>query len=334
MELDNAFAVHAPIDQVWTTLQDVEQVARCVPGARVLNQLSDDAYQVGMRVKVGPVTMQYRGQIEVVERDEHQHRAVLHGKGKETRGQGTADATVEMRLAEEDGRTQGTVHADVRLSGRAAAMGQGIIADVAQQMVDQFARNLQDVLSGEPVGGDIPDDAPEVPERSGADVEEAVEVASRGSHHRGVERPPEEATPGTAPVEQVESDPDMTLGEVVHGPGAAGGPEPDPPTFPPQGAAVGGGAQSLPGARVSDRIAAGDVHPSAASLADDEDEGGILDAGSLVVAVLRSRMADPRALLGLLLAVAVVAFRLGRRRGLRTYRVEDVERIASLLRSP
>ena len=147
MQLDSTFAVTAPIEQVWRTLMDFEKVAGCVPGAEVLNKLSEDAYQVGMKVKLGPVTMQYKGQMEVVERDEAGHRAVLKGQAKEARGQGTAQATAQLQLVEDAGTTRGSVSAEVALSGRAAAMGQGVIGSVTDQMMVQFAQNLQVMLN-------------------------------------------------------------------------------------------------------------------------------------------------------------------------------------------
>ncbi len=147
MQLDSTFAVTAPIEQVWRTLMDFEKVAGCVPGAEVLNKLSEDAYQVGMLVKLGPVTMQYKGQMEVVERDEAGHRAVLKGQAKEARGQGTAQATAQLQLVEDAGTTRGSVSAEVALSGRAAAMGQGVIGSVTDQMMVQFAQNLQAMLN-------------------------------------------------------------------------------------------------------------------------------------------------------------------------------------------
>lgn len=153
MQLDSSFAVTAPIDQVWRTLMDFEAVAGCVPGAQVLSKLSDDAYQVGMTVKLGPVTMTYKGQMEVVERDEAGHRAVLKGQAKEARGQGTAQATATLQLVEDAGTTRGSVSADVALSGRAAAMGQGVIGKVTDQMMEQFAQNLQAVVSSSPADG-------------------------------------------------------------------------------------------------------------------------------------------------------------------------------------
>jgi carbon monoxide dehydrogenase subunit G len=148
VKLDSTFAVTAPVDQVWTTLMDFEKVAGCVPGAQVLSKLSEDAYQVGMKVKLGPVTMQYKGQMEVLERDAGSHRAVLQGQAKEARGQGTAQATAHLALVTDGPVTRGTVSADIALSGKAAAMGQGVIGNVTDQMMEQFAQNLQVMLNG------------------------------------------------------------------------------------------------------------------------------------------------------------------------------------------
>jgi carbon monoxide dehydrogenase subunit G len=148
--------VVAPIDTVWDTLMDFERVAGCLPGARILNKLSDDAYQVGMSVKLGPVSMEYKGLLNVIERNAAEHRAVLGGKAQETRGQGTAEATVTLTLTEEGDATRGSVSADLALSGKAAAMGKGVIGSVTEQMMALFANNLQAMLA---------EGAPPVPEQ-------------------------------------------------------------------------------------------------------------------------------------------------------------------------
>ena len=148
MQINSTFSVVAPIDTVWDTIMDFERVAGCVPGAQILNKLSDDAYQVGMTVKLGPVNMQYKGLLNVTERNAAEHRAVLGGKAQETRGQGTAEATVTLQLTEEGGgTTRGTVNADLSLSGKAAAMGKGVIGSVTEQMMALFASNLQGMIT-------------------------------------------------------------------------------------------------------------------------------------------------------------------------------------------
>jgi uncharacterized protein len=149
MRFENTFAVDAPIDEVYTALLDVERVAPCVPGAEVLEQTGEDAYRVAIKVRVGPISMTYRGTVEIVDRDPEAHRAVMKARAQEARGQGRADADVEMSLAQQDGTTQGTMTADVTLSGRVAAMGRGVINDVSARILDTFAANLATMLAGE-----------------------------------------------------------------------------------------------------------------------------------------------------------------------------------------
>jgi carbon monoxide dehydrogenase subunit G len=153
MELDTSFSVVAPIETVWKILLDFDRVAASVPGAEILERPADDTLKVGMKVKLGPVSLQYKGTVTVVELDEPQHRAVFSGKAQETRGQGTADGSATMQLAQDGDTTTGTVHADVNLSGRAAAMGKSVINSVTQQMIGLFASNLQQLVEDELSGG-------------------------------------------------------------------------------------------------------------------------------------------------------------------------------------
>ncbi len=148
MKFENEFDVQAPIDEVYAALLDVERVAPCLPGAQVLEKTGDNSYKVAVKVKLGPITMQYQGDVEIVERDDAAHRAVMGIRARETRGQGTADATAEMRLEEREGKTHGTIVSDVQLSGRAASMGRGVIQDVSGRLVDQFSSNLATMLEG------------------------------------------------------------------------------------------------------------------------------------------------------------------------------------------
>jgi len=171
MQLDSSFSVVAPIDEVWQTIMDFERVAGCVPGAQILNKLSDDAYQIGLQVKMGPVTMKYRGQMTVLERDADAHRAVFEGKAQEIRGQGTAQGSATLTLVEVDGTTQGTVSADISLSGKVAAMGKGVIGNVTDQMMTLFATNLQ-LMVESPVTPEAPaEPATAAPAESGASVQ-------------------------------------------------------------------------------------------------------------------------------------------------------------------
>lgn len=149
MNFENTFEVKAPIDDVWRAMLDVERVAPCMPGAEVLEKSGDNAFKVGVKVKLGPVSMQYRGDVEIVERDEKAHRAVMRASAKELRGQGTANAEIATVLAERNGGTQATIQTQLQMRGRAAAMGRGVMQDVASRLVDEFAENLGQMLGGE-----------------------------------------------------------------------------------------------------------------------------------------------------------------------------------------
>ncbi|HEV3378113.1 MAG TPA: SRPBCC family protein [Thermoleophilaceae bacterium] len=148
MRFENHFDVDSPIDSVWDAVLDVERVAPTVPGAQVLERTGDDSYQVAIKVRVGPMSMTYRGQVEIAERDDEAHRAVMKARAKEARGQGTADADVVMQLRGENGRTSATVTTEVELSGKAATMGHGVLQDVAGRLVETFAKNLAAMLEG------------------------------------------------------------------------------------------------------------------------------------------------------------------------------------------
>jgi carbon monoxide dehydrogenase subunit G len=147
MEFENRFSVKAPIADVWDVLLDVERVAPCLPGAKVLERTGDDEYVVGMRVRVGPISMEYRGNVQIIEKDAVAHRAVLSGSGRELRGQGAAEARAEMVLTGDGDETVATIKTDVKLSGRAASMGQGVIADVSKKLVDTFSTNLATLMA-------------------------------------------------------------------------------------------------------------------------------------------------------------------------------------------
>ena len=149
MKFENAFVVQAPIDEVYAALLDVERVAPCMPGAEVVEKTGDDAYKVAIKVKVGPMSMTYKGDVQIVERDDAAKTATLRAKAKESRGQGTADAHVHMALAEEGDGTHATLETDVALGGRVAAMGRGVIADVSARLVQTFAGNLAEMLEGD-----------------------------------------------------------------------------------------------------------------------------------------------------------------------------------------
>ncbi|MEZ5077662.1 MAG: SRPBCC family protein [Solirubrobacterales bacterium] len=148
MEFENSFELEAPIEAVWDALLDLERVAPCMPGAEVTGR-DGDAYQVAVKVRIGPMQMRYKGKVEIVGRDDERWRAEMRANATEARGQGTAAAEIETQLSEVGPVTRCEMRTDVKLSGKAAAMGQGMIRDVSAQLIAEFARNLQAMLAPE-----------------------------------------------------------------------------------------------------------------------------------------------------------------------------------------
>jgi carbon monoxide dehydrogenase subunit G len=147
VQLENHFTVAAPIDEAWKVLLDVERVAHCMPGA-TLDSVDGDEFNGKVKVKVGPIVVTYQGVARFVERDEAAHRAVIDASGKESRGSGTAKATVTTALVANGGQTDVSVVTDLNITGRPAQFGRGVIADVATKLTDKFAESLAAELAG------------------------------------------------------------------------------------------------------------------------------------------------------------------------------------------
>jgi carbon monoxide dehydrogenase subunit G len=191
MKLTNEITVPAPIDEAWALILDVERVAPCLPGASV-EQAEDDQYKGSMKVKIGPIVSTFEGTLKIDETDEEAHRAVLNAKARDSRGKGSANATITSTLAPADEGTQVTVETDLRVTGPAASFGRGVMQDVSAMLMTQFADCLATKLGreapaepaaaaaeepaaeeeGEPVARAqaLPDDVPTPP---GADTEAA-----------------------------------------------------------------------------------------------------------------------------------------------------------------
>jgi len=145
MDFFNTFSVRAPQQAVWEFLLDVYEVAPCVSGAEILEELGADHYKGAVTVKLGPAQVSYRGELQV-ERDSDGRAITLRAKGAGLRGMGRATATIIARLSENDGETRVDVNSQVDVAGRVAQFGRGIIKDVATRQNTRFAACLESKL--------------------------------------------------------------------------------------------------------------------------------------------------------------------------------------------
>jgi uncharacterized protein len=153
VDLTNEFRVGVPVERAWEVLTDVERIAPCMPGAQ-LQEIEGDEYRGIVKVKVGPITAQYKGAARFVEQDEAGHRAVLRAEGRETRGQGNANATITAQLEPDGDGTKISVITDLTITGRVAQFGRGVLADVSTKLLGQFADCLETkLLAGDDSGG-------------------------------------------------------------------------------------------------------------------------------------------------------------------------------------
>ena len=154
MELTHQFTVPAPIDDAWAAFNDLERIAPCFPGA-ALTSYDGEAFEGLCKVKLGPISLQYSGTGRFVSRDEAAHTAVIEAKGKDKRGNGTAAANVTATLiAAGDDATDVTVKTDLNITGKPAQFGRGVMQDVSDKLLGQFASCLETKLGEDPGAGD------------------------------------------------------------------------------------------------------------------------------------------------------------------------------------
>lgn len=145
MELVHDFTVPVPADQAFELLVDLQKVAPCLPGAAVTS-VDGDTFEGGMKIKLGPISMTFKGDGELVEKDAAAHRAVIKAQGRDAKGNGGARATVTATLAERNGATDVHVVTDLNVTGKAAQFGGGVMKDVSNRMLGHFADNLSQLI--------------------------------------------------------------------------------------------------------------------------------------------------------------------------------------------
>lgn len=160
MRLDHQFTVPAKVEEVWKAVVDPERVAPCMPGA-TLTEIDGDTFRGTVKVKLGPISLLYKGKGEFLEKDEAARKVVIKASGKDARGGGTAAATVTLTLTADGDSTHGAVATDLNVTGKPAQFGRGLISEVGGKILDSFADCLSSKLGGGEAGE--PDEVPRAP---------------------------------------------------------------------------------------------------------------------------------------------------------------------------
>jgi uncharacterized protein len=300
MKIENTVEVDAPLERVWALVNDIPRVAPCMPGAALTGVLDDTTYEGTVAVKLGPLRMSYKGKVTIDEVDEANHSARLTASGKDTKGAGTARASVETHLeGASDTHTRLRVTSDVQLTGKVASFGRGgAINDVATRLFGQFADCLRATLEAETAtapGLAAAEAGTGAGAAPGSDPA-GVAVAEAGAPGSAVAGAP--GSPGAPPSAAGASLPaaGASLPAAGASPPAAGASPPGAENVPPsEPGAAGGGSTTAGdgGARAPAAPPAATVTPATApvSPAPPPRAAEALDAGSLVGTVIKGRLA-------------------------------------------
>ncbi len=150
MQLEHTFTVPAGVEQAWQVLLDIERIAPCLPGAAI-DSVDGDDFTGTVKVRLGPIGLTYKGKATFIEKDAVAHRTVIDARGKDARGNGTATATITATLVPDGAGTAVTVLTDLNITGKPAQFGRGVMVDVGNKLIGQFA----DCLAGKLAGGDV-----------------------------------------------------------------------------------------------------------------------------------------------------------------------------------
>lgn len=199
MELVNEFTVNRPIDEAWAVLTNVERIAPCLPGAQ-LQEIEGDIYRGVVKVKVGPISAALKGEAHFVERDDANHRAVLKGDGRDTKGNGNASALITASLQELTSTSaKCVVHTDLNMTGKVAQFGRGALADISSKLMQQFAKNLDEMLAKDATAAPTAEAPAAAPTAEPTAVSEPTATEVPGAEVPGAEVPTAAAPTGAQP---------------------------------------------------------------------------------------------------------------------------------------
>jgi carbon monoxide dehydrogenase subunit G len=198
MDLSHQFTVPIGVEETWAHFNDIASVAECFPGAQV-TEADESSFSGSVKVKLGPIALQYNGSGTFVEKDEAAHRFVVDAKGKDKRGNGTAGANVVVQMTDVGGSTDVSVTTDLAITGKPAQFGRGVMQDVSDKLLGQFVACLEQRLT-----------APE-PEPAAEPVAAEPAAPLAGAEEQAASSPPPRAAPKPAP-QPVEA---LDLGSAV-----------------------------------------------------------------------------------------------------------------------
>ncbi len=227
MELINEFTVNRPIDEAWAVLTDVERIAPCLPGAQ-LQEIEGDIYRGVVKVKVGPISAALKGEASFVERDDVNHRAVLKGDGRDTKGNGNASALITATLEEiSPTSAKCVVHTDLNMTGKVAQFGRGALADISGKLMQQFAKNLDEMLAADKqAAATTPAPGPkDVTTSAESSVRSTADVAppsstSQPATETATSQPTSTQPTSTQPTSSQPTTPPPTTKRIIDGPAA------------------------------------------------------------------------------------------------------------------
>ncbi len=203
MLIENSFEVPASIDETWTYLLDIEKVVPCMPGAEITEVIDDSNWKGKVTIKLGPVSMAFKGKVSISERDDDSHKVVLKGSGMEQRGKGAASVTITTTAEKIASGTRVVVVQDLKVQGQAAQMSRGMMQDVSTKLTRQFAECLKSNLQAEQAEEGTGEDgapAPAVPASEPAPTAAVQSVAEPDSAVAARSAPPQGAAPEGGPA--------------------------------------------------------------------------------------------------------------------------------------
>lgn len=295
MKIENTFTVDAPIEEAWELLTNIPEIAPCLPGAKLTDEV-DGVYSGGIKVKVGPVTSEYKGSAHFVEKDDANYKAVIDGKGRDVRGAGNAQALITAQMTPEGDKTKVDIETDLKVSGKVAQFGRGVMQDVSTKLLGKFAECLEEKI-GEPATIDgIAAASAEADAESDAESDAASSAEAEATEDAGTSAATDSADASSADSDSAAADDAATSGGAK--PAAAGA-----------AAAVATGAAASK-ISSSDDTASDDTASKEMAMSDDDDDEEVLDLLDVAGGAVFERLIPVA--IAVLIAITIIVWFIGR----------------------